>query len=260
MILSSIKPKTCEKWHILAKKVGFLLFFCLFLMPFACALQQNSDGLVIVSPESTAYKLSDVITLQFAVYNSTSSRLNGSDADCVFTLYDLNGTTILDSSLNESEQSFFVKILNDSLPSGVNTYLVSCNSSAQNGFIASSFKVNHNGRDDVASGGVLVAIVLAPLVLSLLLLIGGMNLNSERHGVVKIFIFLLSIIPYWASMHFGVLVLSRYYDLLELQVAMSDSVFWTGLVFFTLVSYFMIYMLVRMFGRIATNEEHKLEY
>lgn len=109
-------------------------------------------------------------------------------------------------------------------------------------------------------GTPLLGVILAPMFLAFIILFGGMHLDSEKHGVLKIFIFLFGIIPYWASMHFGTVVLARYYDLIELQNAMADSVFWVGMIFFTLVSYFMIYTLIAIFKRIAENKEQKLEY
>jgi len=251
----------------------FLFFIILILLsslvvavpPFQTS-DTTTDNLDIVFPKFEYYSTNIDIDFHFHVYNSTGKQMIAGNSTCEFHLYNSSGNEIvtLDGIIGTDNggEEFEVKVNSANLSyAGQYGYTFTCESlEGEYGFLSNSFITNFAGIEPLTDGTPLLGMILAPLLLAFLIMFGGMHLNSETHGVLKIFLFLFPVIPYWASIHFSFVVLARYYNLVELQNAMSDTVFWAGLIFFTLVSYFMIYTLICMFTRIKENREEKLEY
>lgn len=105
----------------------------------------------------------------------------------------------------------------------------------------------------------IAAIILLPMLFAFLLLIGAINLNEE-HGALKVTMFLLAPIFFWTSLHFGVLSIIQYYDFPALENILGTTVWWSGLLFFGIVSYFMIYFIYKAFQVAAQKKKERLEY
>jgi hypothetical protein len=103
------------------------------------------------------------------------------------------------------------------------------------------------------------AIILIPMLLSFIFLFGSWALGDE-HDMLKIFLFLLSMIPFYTSLHFGLVSIIKFYNFEELQNAIGSTVWWSGLVFGLIVTYFMIYLLYKGIHTSAQNKEEKLKY
>jgi hypothetical protein len=106
---------------------------------------------------------------------------------------------------------------------------------------------------------IVAAIILIPLIFSFILLFGAGSMSDE-HTVLKISLFLLSIIPFFVSAHFSVLSLIEYYDFPELQTVIGSTVYWIGMVLFVIFIYFLIYILYIAIHQAAQNKKAKLEY
>lgn len=106
---------------------------------------------------------------------------------------------------------------------------------------------------------IIAMIILLPVLLGLFFLVGAVTLN-EKHWQIKIFLFLLGLISFFASFHAGVLALIKYYDFPEMQDFLGLTTFWTGIVFFVLTSYFIILFLIWVVHYMAEKRQEKLEY
>jgi hypothetical protein len=140
-----------------------------------------------------------------------------------------------------------IYFLNFSQPAG--DYIVKlCDESTR------EIKVKNEGENMIIG-----AIILLPVIFGIFLLIGAFSMNPQ-HGALKITLFLMSIICFWASLHLGLQSIIKFYDFPELQETISLITWWTGLFFIMLVSYFCIYLIYLMFQYVAAKKQEKLQY
>jgi len=107
---------------------------------------------------------------------------------------------------------------------------------------------------------IIAIIMLLPMILSIAFLVGAATLDSEEHNALKIFLFLLSIIPFFISMHIGMVSLVKFYDFPELQNIIGSSVYWFGILFGVIVTYFIIYLFYMMVHAAAQKKKEKMRY
>jgi hypothetical protein len=106
---------------------------------------------------------------------------------------------------------------------------------------------------------ILAVLILLPLLMGFLLLFAGVNL-SEDHSVLKIFLFLLSMVLFWVSMHFGAITVVEYYNFPAMQNLIGSTTYYTGMTFFVIVSYFAIYSFIKLVNTAAQKRREKLVY
>lgn len=106
---------------------------------------------------------------------------------------------------------------------------------------------------------IIAVIILLPVILGIFLLVGAVTMNQE-HWQVKIFLYLLSLITFFASFHAGIISLVKYYDFPELQEFVGVTSFWTGIIFFVLTTYFILIFLIWIVHYIAQKKQEKLQY
>lgn len=105
-----------------------------------------------------------------------------------------------------------------------------------------------------------LGVIILPFLFGILLIIGSVGLSQE-HTALKIFMFVLSFITIFSSMHFASIIIAfRYPVLTELQDALGTTVFWAGRLLFILIAYFVIYVFVKMVHYSAQKKKEKLEY
>jgi hypothetical protein len=138
--------------------------------------------------------------------------------------------------------------------------MVKCNNSMEGGFLSSAYLVSYGGQNqnDIA-GTPLAYIILIPLVLAMIFLLGSFFLGEE-HTALKIFLFLLSFIPVFIAMNYGTAIVAHYYNFQELQNLMGTHVYWMALLFFTILTYFIIYWLYKIIQFTAEKKKKGLEY
>lgn len=106
---------------------------------------------------------------------------------------------------------------------------------------------------------IIAALILVPLLFGFLLLFGAWSM-SEAHGVLKTFLFMLSTLTFWVSLHFGLTALIKFYDFPEMQELISTTTYWSTWIFVAILCYFAIYMIWIVFHQMAENDKEKLEY
>jgi len=106
---------------------------------------------------------------------------------------------------------------------------------------------------------IIAIIILLPLLFGLLLLIGAATMNEE-HGALKVFFFLLSIVSFWSSLHIALISVVKFYNFPELQALIGTTAYWTGITFFVIVSYFLIYIFYKAITQAAQKKQERLRY
>lgn len=239
-------------------RLRFLLVLAMFLVLCPCAIATAS--LDIVVPQFEAFRQNDNVSLSFHVFNSTGYILEGGNVSCGLHLYNWTGREFTHVILGANGTEHFY-YYSDTDKVGHYQYSIECASLAgEAGFSTGSFELTPSGSPGIDDGFPLGIIILLPFFVSLIFLFGAVHLG-ESHAVLKIFLFLFGIIPYWASMNFAVIVVMEYYPSLVMLVdAMTSTIFWTGCILFVLVSYFAIYTIIKIIDRIATNKEQRMSY
>lgn len=112
-------------------------------------------------------------------------------------------------------------------------------------------------RDDTMMP--IAMLIMLPFLFGVALLIGGISLGKE-HTAIKIGIFLLVPVTFFASLHLGTLTVVEYYDFPALENLLGTTVYWVGIIFFFIVSYFFIYLFYTLSHQAAQRKNERLEY
>lgn len=108
--------------------------------------------------------------------------------------------------------------------------------------------------------GMMLGIILLPILFGIFLIIGAVSLG-EDHAVLRIFMYLLSIVTIFVSMHYGSIALAYYVPALnELQDALGTTIYWFGRILFVMIIYFLMYTFIKIVQKIATSKKEKLNY
>ena len=107
---------------------------------------------------------------------------------------------------------------------------------------------------------IIAIIILLPMLLSLIMLVGAATM-SDDHGALKIGLFLFSIIPFFLSMHFGLISIIQFIpSFTAMQDLIGSTSYYAGMFLFILVSYFVIYMIYSIFTGMNEKKKEDLEY
>jgi len=253
------------------KKYLFFLFL-LVLIPYASAqppirevtLGESETGFDIKFPPIFVLKLNEAFEFEFHVHNKTNGVpiING-DVSCDFHLYNSSGKHILemnrDTVSHNYDYGFNVAGGNFSY-SGDYSYVILCNSSTQGGFDSVPFEVTRTGKPTIHDVSPIIIIILLPMILSLIFLIAAATMDDKQHGVLKIFLFLLSIVPFFISMHMSLITLIEFYNFEALEDLIGSTSYWMTLLFAVIISYFLIYLFYQLVHEAAQRRKERLAY
>lgn len=108
---------------------------------------------------------------------------------------------------------------------------------------------------------IIFGLMLLPIILSILFIVGAATLDKEKHAALKIFLFLFSILPVFASFHLGLIGIAEFYNIPEIEEWTGYTIYYIGSIFVLLVTYFLIYLIYTVFNKAAqAKEDARLEY
>lgn len=113
---------------------------------------------------------------------------------------------------------------------------------------------------DSMDKGIISIIIFLPIILSIIFLIGAATLNGEKHPALKIFLFILSIVPFFVSMHLAMVSMVKFYDFQALEEIIGTTTYWVGIIFGLIITYFIIYLIHIGFKQAAQRKTERLEY
>ena len=164
-----------------------------------------------------------------------------------YSIYNMSGAAVQEDTLTLLNASVY--FLNFTTTLGEGDYIVRlCDNSTR------EVRVKED-EDNM----IIAAIILLPMILAIMLVYGALKL-SDDHVAFKIGMFLLSPIFFFTSLHFGTLAIIKFYNFPALQNAIGSTVYWFGIVFGVIVSYFVIYLIAQMFHAAAQKEDARLRY
>lgn len=244
-------------------------FFILFLILIGSALavkptqESTAAGeLTVLYPKTEYVRQNAPLNLHFHIMNSTGWSINSSDLTCHIHLFNNTNSHSLKAVLEKDGPDMEIELNNSFTANlGIIAYNVWCNSSYNEaGFVSDSVLVTESGNQEDAIGSALLGfIILIPLIFGLFMLIGAATMNEEHH-VFKIFLFLLSPISVWVSLHFAMVSLVKYYGLFDLQNSIGTTTYWMAWTFFVMISYFIIYSIWKMFAYMAQQKQESIKY
>jgi len=191
--------KHTPKGNIVYRIILFALL-CLLLVSFVSAIspfQTNtgSNSLILIYPGIEAFKMGDMVEIDFHVANENGTLLNNTEYNCNFHIFGKNGSHILKTTLSDAGIYDESIILNDSIYSeGLNNYIVWCDSSGIGGFFSGGFYVTNSGQKDDNAGGKWLVIIIA--LISMTAITGFITVNITDKGLkfIKIVFFILTTI------------------------------------------------------------------
>lgn len=174
----------------------------------------------------------------------------GSGALCNLSLY---RSTTLNQSGNMTNNGLAYQYNASKLTRGIYTASILCTLNSTQFAGECKFEVEEESKMALA------AIILLPMLLAFIMIFGSFAL-SEEHNVMKIFLFLLSFVPFFTSLHFGLVTVIKFYDFPELQDTMGSATYYLGIMFVVIITYFIIYLFYKLTHLAAQKKNARLEY
>ena len=229
--------------------------------------EQQTNDLIIISAHPNIVKYQDNVELYFHVYNSSSAKLNNSQTNCSIHLYNIsNGVHLYEQTLGKHSTTEWEFVLSNwtVFHTGEYHYIIECANvgltPATTGFLRNGFVISKTGENITWENYIVGAIViLLPLLLSFLFLYATLAL-SEEHTVVKIFMSLLSFVSGVFSFALAITVVNKYYTWTELTNQLSIGLWTTGILFFVLLAYWLIYLIRLVIKSIAEAKAERMRY
>lgn len=219
----------------------FLIWICMFLVlcSFAYAVKPTqvteSPSLQIVYPKFDYFTYGNNITLHFHVHNSTGFLLDDNSSVCLIHLYDKNDLHILKDNLTFENPDYEIdlntSVLNEE---GAYTYIVSCETSIEAGFVSDSFIVSKYPITNEIYEGRILPSLIALGILSFFFLTIGLVLDNE-HFFVKLLSFLMSLL--YISLIGSSLIMPSFATLIK------SIIFSVGGATFLIISYIGYYLI-----------------
>ena len=180
----------------------------------------------------------------------------GADADCNITLQYNN--TILESHwMNKDGQVRYYDFGSD-LEEGGYIASMECNQTVNttvSNLFVGECKFIVGGKNRMIIG----VIIMLPALFGLFMLLGSFFLGDE-HVPLKLAMFLVTPIAFWASLHMGLISVIKFYDFTELQDLIGRTTYWTGMLFFVTLCYFLLYIFTKAIHTAAEKKKERLAY
>ena len=246
------------------KEILFLFLFLLVIPSFVSAVQIDGT-LTVIYPKDNYYSFNDTFYMHFNALESNFDALHNTDYTCGMFIFNTQNEKVLENLSGSNDvdtysKAFFVNLSVTGVM-GSKYYLVWCNSTeGEYGYVSEYFEITTDSEaKDESSGNFLAVIALIPLIFGIMLIFALFGLGSE-HTALKWFLFMLSPITVWISLHWAMIGIVKYLGMTELQEAIGVTVYWSAWIYFVMISYLVIYLIWKLFDYMAQKKEAKLEY
>jgi len=216
------------------------------------------DNLILIYPKHSYYPVEDIIRFNFHAtdfynYIYWNTQNNQTLANCGVHLYNQTGHHILEDVLTPDLNGidwYFDYQFNET---GYYYYTVACvyyeyeaNDTLVRyaAFVSNGFEITSDGYERRDMGFLLGILALIPLIICIILMYGA-SLMSEEHGFIKLFMWFLAFPMLFLSNHMASMFVIRYLHLEELANLLGNFTFYFGMVFFSLLCYFLLYMIIK---------------
>ena len=152
-----------------------------------------------------------------------------------FWVYNLSGALKDSGNMTLVNASIYKFTFNQSLGDYVVKF---CDNSSQEVIVA-------QGGDD--ANMIIGTIILLPLILSIVILLGAFVIDKDRHAVLRVGLWFLSLILFLVSLNFGLVSLVEFYDFPVLEDLIGSTVYWFSLVLVAVVFYWIFYLVYTSF-------------
>lgn len=103
-------------------------------------------------------------------------------------------------------------------------------------------------------------VIIIPVIFGAFCLVGA-SIIDQRHIALRIFLFLLSIVCIWGSLHLGIIGLVEFFPTFTaLQDAIGDLVWWNGIIFGVITTYFIIDLFIGLVHAAAQKKSDRNNY
>lgn len=199
------------------------------------------------------YNYGDNKTIYLYCVNATDGKLLGTQAN--LSVLNSSGTFYEVSALDNVGVGTFRHSLTNLSINGCYSLKMACKTA---GTWESEWGTICEGEE--RDGMIIGALIFIPLILSIILIIASLGLDGEDHSALKIALFILSIVPFFASFHFAAISVARFYGFTDLIDAIGTTTYWIGMFFFVLIVYFLIYTFIKLVHAAAQKKKERLNY
>lgn len=203
------------------KRILFVLV--ILLIPLASASNNLCDSVIDVGTNCTMATPSLYCTqYNYTIYNTTNN----------------SNSIVVMANLTNLENNIYY--FNFSMPQG--DYIVElCDQSTREISVRTEDKM------------ILLGLILAPLLFGLVFAISGFALD-KKYEALKVMAMLVSIVCFWSSMHFGVVMVNSFIQNDDLSNTISTTIMVTGYLMITVLASFLIIWIIDMFNHLREKK------
>lgn len=237
-------------------------YILLWIMALVLISSASANSMDIVGMPDRYLEYEGAVNVHFYVYNSSGFRESNSSVDCVLHLYNTTGGRIVNSALSYGPvtQTFYYSLTsNETDEMGLMAYMVQCNSSSEQGYLNGEYEITRDGNAWPLPSGLIVAIILLPLMVSLIALFGAATMDEE-HDVLRIFLFLFSGLPIFLSIALALEALYKFYNFGLLEQLLGTFIPAWGIPLAMITIYFILYGVWKITRAIWQKKKARLEY
>lgn len=238
-------------------KLIALAFLFLFVLPGVLGAD-----LTVVDKNAPAYASGEAFTFRVQVYENGTLQ-TGASASCNLDVTGETGETVLSTALVNDSGAYAV-LVNNSFEQDIGTYPFTawCNTTGSAGFLTGHVEVTGSGLpwakgEDLSPAA---ALILLPFLLMLVMLVGAVTLDPIDHASMKIGLFVMSFLPFFISVWWGIETVGRFYNFPALSSAIADTTFYYIVFFILIIFYIVAYFIWRAFDLMAQNKKERLKY
>ena len=220
--------------------------------------------LSISYPKINEYDYGENLSFEFVVFCERA--LVCPDGACKFWLKDTEGNTVQHNTLitfSAGTETYDVTVNTSILNSlGEYSYTFQCEGAEKAGWVSSGFEIINSTTtttEETQEGGILILLSLLPFLFTIALFF-ACSFMGEEHSPLKFFTLLLIPIGFWSSMHFATITLAEYYSFLPMLEVVGTTMYWTGWLFFIIVSYLLLFLIYKMVVSHKEKNKENLEY
>lgn len=258
--------KIKHKKRIIFKLIIISFFFFILVTivfsnpPFQSSNMNVNQILDIKYPQYNYGKINENQSFIFYTFNSSNGMVVYEDIGCEFSIYSENNTPLFNEFNTASNKEFIFNVNGNNFTNiGTYSYLIWCNNSFTGGFVSSIININYNGKEPADNPIIPAILIIIPILISIVFLFIA-SIIHEEHYILKHFLYVISIVPFFVSFNFGVIALVRFYNIPEMIDLIGTTIWWLGISFFVILLYFILYIFITAVHVSAQKKKARLNY
>lgn len=115
-------------------------------------------------------------------------------------------------------------------------------------------------KEDDEGKMIIAVTMLIPFIFGLFMMWLAVSLDKETHKALRAFLMLLTFASFYAGINYSIVSVNHFYDFPALENLLGSTTNWTGWVFYSVLAYFLLYLMYIGFSSFMDKKKARHEY